>query len=35
MNMVSGPLRLKSTVVSGAREIAHDYGREIGGKLKG
>lgn len=35
MNMVSGPLRLKSSGLDGAREMAQDYGREIGGKMEG
>ncbi len=35
MNMVSGPLRLKSSGLGGAKEMAQDYGREIGGKMEG
>ncbi|MBN1225643.1 MAG: FprA family A-type flavoprotein [Deltaproteobacteria bacterium] len=34
MHMVGSPLRLKSTAVSGDRDIVHAYGREIAEKLK-
>lgn len=34
MHMVNTPLRLKSTAVSGAKDVAHAYGREIAEKLK-
>ena len=33
MNMVSGPLRLKSPISGQKIEMAQDYGREIGEKL--
>lgn len=33
MDMVSGPLRLKSSGLEGAKQMAQDYGREIGNKL--
>jgi len=33
MDMVSGPLRLKSTAVGGGIQMAQDYGRGIGKKL--
>lgn len=33
MNMVSGPLRLKSSQLGGGIRMAHDYGREITKKL--
>jgi flavorubredoxin len=33
MKMISGPLRLKSTLLDGGRRMAQDYGREIGKKL--
>jgi len=32
MNMVSDPLRLKSTALGGATQMAQDYGRKIGKK---
>jgi NAD(P)H dehydrogenase (quinone) len=35
MNMVSQPLRLKSAAAGGGAELARQYGREIGEKLKG
>jgi flavorubredoxin len=35
MNMVSQPLRLKSAAVGRGAELARQYGREIGEKLKG
>ena len=35
MNMVSGPLRLKSSGLGGAKETAQAYGREIGEKIEG
>jgi len=35
MDMVNGPLRLKSSSLGGGIQMAHDYGREIAGKLKG
>jgi flavorubredoxin len=33
MDMVSGPLRLKSTYIGGGIQMAQDYGREIAKKL--
>jgi flavorubredoxin len=33
MDMVSGPLRLKSAALGGGVQMAQDYGREIGHKL--
>jgi len=33
MDMVSGPLRLKSLTLGGGIQMAQDYGREIGEKL--
>jgi flavorubredoxin len=33
MDMVSGPLRLKSTVIGGGITMAQDYGKEIANKL--
>jgi flavorubredoxin len=33
MNMVSGPLKLKSSSLGGAVQMAQDYGREIAEKL--
>jgi len=33
MDMVSGPLRLKSSSLGGGTQMAQDYGREIAGKL--
>jgi hypothetical protein len=33
MDMVSGPLRLKSSALGGRIQMAQDYGREIGEKL--
>ncbi len=33
MNMVGGPLRLKSASIQGGMQMAQDYGREIGKKL--
>ena len=33
LDMVSGPLRLKSAVLGGGTEMAQGYGREIGKKL--
>jgi len=33
MDMVSGPLRLKSSGLEGGKQMARDYGREIGEKL--
>ncbi len=35
MNMVSEPLRLKSTALGGAVQMAQDYGRKIGKKAAG
>ena len=35
MDMVSDPLRLKSSGLEGGRQMAQDYGREIGKKLSG
>ena len=34
MGMVSGPLNLKSSSLGGGIQMAQDYGREIGNKLK-
>jgi len=31
--MVSGPLRLKSSGLEGGKQMAQDYGREVGKKL--
>jgi len=33
MDMVSGPLRLKSAALGGGIQMAQDYGREVGEKL--
>ena len=33
MEMVSGPLRLKSAALGGGKKMAQDYGKEIGKKL--
>jgi len=33
LEMVSGPLRLKSASLGGGRQMAQDYGREIGKKF--
>jgi flavorubredoxin len=33
MNMVSGPLRLKSALLGGGVQMAQDYGKQIGKKL--
>lgn len=33
MDIVSGPLRLKSAALGGGTQMAQDYGREIGKKL--
>ena len=33
MNMVGGPLRLKSAALGGGTKMAQDYGKEIGKKL--
>jgi flavorubredoxin len=33
MDMVGGPLRLKSASLGGGTQMAQDYGREIGNKL--
>jgi len=33
MDMVGGPLRLKSALLGGGQQMAQDYGREIGNKL--
>jgi hypothetical protein len=35
MEMVSGPLRLKSASLGGGIPMAQDYGKEIGKKLAG
>lgn len=35
MEMVGGPLRLKSASLGGGRQMAQDYGRGIGRKMKG
>ncbi len=34
MSMVKGPLRLKSSALGGGIQMAQEYGREIGKKLK-
>lgn len=34
MDMVGGPLRLKSALIQGATRMAQDYGREIAKKMK-
>ncbi|MFH0958306.1 MAG: flavodoxin domain-containing protein [Pseudomonadota bacterium] len=33
MDMIGGPLRLKSAVIQGGMQMAQDYGREIGKKI--
>jgi len=33
MDMVSGSLRLKNSIMGGATQMAQDYGREVGKKL--
>ena len=33
MDMVSGPLRLKSSGLEGGKQMAQDYGREVGKKI--
>jgi flavorubredoxin len=33
MDMVSGPLRLKSPSMGGGKQMAQDYGRELGKKI--
>lgn len=35
MDMVGGPLRLKSAAIQGGMQMAQDYGREIGKKITG
>jgi flavorubredoxin len=35
LDMVSGPLRLKSAALGGGTQMAQEYGREIGKKLSG
>lgn len=35
MNMVSGPLRLKSSRLGGGTRMAQDYGKDIGNKMNG
>jgi flavorubredoxin len=35
MEMVSGPLRLKTASLGGGRTMAQDYGKEIGKKITG
>lgn len=35
MEMVGGPLRLKSANLGGGSEMAQDYGREVGKKVNG
>ena len=35
MNMVGGPLRLKSAHLGGGSQMAQDYGREIAKRMKG
>jgi flavorubredoxin len=34
MDMVSGPLRLKSASLGGGTQMAQDYGKDVGRKLK-
>jgi len=34
MEMVSGPLRLKSSTIGGGTQMAQDYGREIAKKME-
>lgn len=34
MEMISGPLRLKSSSLEGGIKMAQDYGKEIAGKMK-
>jgi flavorubredoxin len=34
MDMASGPLRLKSSALGGGRQMAQDYGREVGNKVQ-
>ena len=33
LDMASGPLRLKSSGLEGGKQMAQDYGREVGKKL--
>jgi flavorubredoxin len=33
MDMIGGPLRLKSATIQGGMQMAQDYGREIGKKI--
>jgi hypothetical protein len=33
MDMVSGPLRLKSSVLGGGIQMAQEYGKDIGKKV--
>ncbi len=35
MNMVSGPLRLKSASMGGGKQMAQEYGKEVAKKLAG
>jgi hypothetical protein len=35
MNMISGPLRLKSASMGGGRQMAQEYGKEVAKKLTG
>jgi flavorubredoxin len=35
LDMVSGPLRMKSAALGGGTQMAQEYGREIGKKLSG
>ena len=35
MEMVSGPLRLKSASLGGGLQMAHDYGKEIAARISG
>jgi flavorubredoxin len=35
MDMIGGPLRLKSSMLQGGMQMAQDYGREIGKKIAG
>jgi hypothetical protein len=35
MNMVSGPMRLKSASMGGGRQMAQEYGKEVAKKLAG
>jgi flavorubredoxin len=35
IDMVNGPLRLKSSTLQGGRQMAQDYGRSVGAKIGG